>query len=321
MLTYTDAQLAQMMVIDACFILQFLFGSDEHRPSNSRNVILEHSISRDLVLLENQIPFFVLQEIFNCTISKTQTCSLNSGVLQHLQILSPFKGTINNNVTATTQSHHILGLLQKYFHPTDNSIQSHRPPCQMPNHSAVELDNAGVKFKANKNDGNYWLLAIDFSSSSFECFRWFWGHRTLRMPKMCIDDNTELFLRNIIAYEQCTPNVPDYVTSYVSAIDMLLDTKEDLCRLVKSKVFTNNLGSNKDATKMLNSISKQFVFKEFYYMNQWENLHNYHEGCWPKNIAWLKRKYFSSPWNIIALLVGIIFFALAIAQLVLRIMN
>ncbi|XP_024965008.1 putative UPF0481 protein At3g02645 [Cynara cardunculus var. scolymus] len=300
MMTYTDVELAQMMVIDACFILDFLFLFEEHQPLTSTNAILTRSISRDLVLLENQIPFFVLQDIFKCTISKLQTTrSLTSGILQHLQILSPFKEIKRNDVICTTQPHHILGLLQRSFHPTDN-IPLNCPLLRFPNHSALELDKAGVKFEPKKDEN--WTLAIDFSSSSWKFFRWWWGNRTLRMHKLCIDDSTELFLRNLIAYEQCTPDVPDFVTSYVCAIDMLLDTKEDLSKLVESKVLTNNLGSNEDSTKMLNKLSEQFAFKEFYYMEQWKQLDDYYNRYVPKNIALLRRTYFDSPWKIIALL-------------------
>ncbi|KAI3771322.1 hypothetical protein L6452_02484 [Arctium lappa] len=318
MITYTDTELANMMVMDACFILDFLFLSEEDHPLTSRNAILTHSISSDLVLLENQIPFFVLSDIFDCTIHKIHTGSLTAGILCHLRLLIPFEEISNNVVTGTNQPHHILGLLAKSFHPVDNKIQSSRPPLKVPNHSARELDKAGVKFKPNSKDGNHWPLSINFSSSSFEFFRWCWGNRTITMPILHIDDNTELFLRNVIAYEQCTPGVPDYVTSYVCAIDMLIDTKKDLSKLVKSKVLSNNLGSNKNATKMLNDISKQFVFEEFYYKEQWKNLDDYYKSYVPKNVALLKRTHFSSPWKIIALLAAIILFTLAIIQTILR---
>ncbi|XP_024963228.1 putative UPF0481 protein At3g02645 [Cynara cardunculus var. scolymus] len=318
MKTYTDeVELAKMMVMDACFILEFLFPTEEHEVLISRNVILEQSIFHDLVLLENQIPFFVLQDIFDCTLSKLPTwpsLCLASEVLKRLQFLNPFK--VSGNDVVGTTPHHILGLLQTYFHPAQN-IPTTCPTFPMSNHYATELDKAGVRFKPN-NNGN-WPMAIDFSSSRLECFRWWWGNRTLRMPALCIDDNTELFLRNIIAYEQCTPDVPDYVTSYACAIDMLVDTKEDLSKLVESKVLSNDLGSNQEATNMLNRISKQVVFAEFYYMEQWKQLDMYYNGYWPKNVARLKRIYFSSPWNIIALLAGIVLFALTILQTILRI--
>ncbi|KAJ9549138.1 hypothetical protein OSB04_021681 [Centaurea solstitialis] len=214
----------------------------------------------------------------------------------------------------TTPHHdHILDRLQKSFHPTAN-IESHptRPSTPTHNHSALELYKAGVKFKPNKNRN--WPLAIDFHSSCLESFFWCCRNRTLRIPVMSIDDNSETFLRNVIAYEQCTPNVPNYVTSYVCAIDYLVNTPEDLSRLIESKIVTNDLGSNEEATKMINKLAKEVVFCEFYYKDQWENLDGYYNRCWPNNIAWLKRNYFNSPWNAIALFAGIIVFALTIIE-------
>ncbi|KAI3771326.1 hypothetical protein L6452_02488 [Arctium lappa] len=281
---YTDVELAQMMVMDASFILEFLFPSIEHQRLISGNVILKHSIFHDLVLLENQIPFFVLQDIFDCTISTLQTSSLTSGVLQRLRFLNPFKVIGNDGVGIAHD--HILGLLQKSFHPTNN-MPSTRPSLPLPNHSAVELDKAGVKFKPNK-DGN-WQMAIEFRSSWFACFCWCSGNRILRMPVLYIQDNTDLFLRNVIAYEQCTPDVPNYVTSYACAIDLLVDTKEDLFMLVESKVLVNTLASNEDATNMINNICKEVILAEFYYREQWQQLDRYYNGYWPKNLARLKR--------------------------------
>ncbi|KAI3771308.1 hypothetical protein L6452_02470 [Arctium lappa] len=66
--TYGDIEFAKMMVMDACFILEFIqrnFKSDES--ISRRKMFLAQSVIYDLVLLENQIPFFVLDDIFQCT--------------------------------------------------------------------------------------------------------------------------------------------------------------------------------------------------------------------------------------------------------------
>ena len=49
--------LSIMMVVDSFFILQFLFGHDRH----ARDI----QIKRDILKLENQIPLFVLKEVFD----------------------------------------------------------------------------------------------------------------------------------------------------------------------------------------------------------------------------------------------------------------
>ncbi|KVH87562.1 Protein of unknown function DUF247, plant [Cynara cardunculus var. scolymus] len=70
-------------------------------------------------------------------------------------------------------------------------------------HSVEELTNAGVNFKRNQDER--WPLAMEFKATWFPCFLWGWGKPTLTMPVLLIADRTESVLRNLIAYEQCSP--------------------------------------------------------------------------------------------------------------------
>ncbi|KAJ9548766.1 hypothetical protein OSB04_021309 [Centaurea solstitialis] len=306
---YSDAELAKMMVMDACFILEFLFPSEESENLIRGNITLTSSIYQDLVLLENQIPFVVLQEIFDCTLSTLFKVILTSAVLEKLKFLLPF--SVIRYDGFDTKPNHILGLLQKSFHQSSHPTNVLTPQ-EFRKPSAVELDMAGVKFKGNEYGNEQ--IAIEHMSCWFPCFCRFWGHPTLTMPVMRIYDNTEQFLRNAIAYEQCTPDVPNCLTSYACALDFLVDDTKDVIKLVESKVIINNLGSNEDAANMLNSIAKQVVLTQFYYIKQWEQLDTYMNAYWPKRIAQLRRTYFSSPWSFIALIAGIVLFALTIVQ-------
>ncbi|MFS7903236.1 hypothetical protein Hanom_Chr01g00021631 [Helianthus anomalus] len=95
---------------------------------------------------------------------------------------------------------------------------------------------------------------------------------------------------------------------------MLVNTQEDVAQLVESKVLVNSIGSNEEAANMINNMCKEVACLEFFYEQQWETLNMYYNGYWPKNIAWLRKTYFSSPWNMIALFAGIILFAFTIVQ-------
>jgi hypothetical protein len=58
-----NEEFAQMMFFDGCFILQFLFcllKQPEKLKMSSHDVVL---VARDLFLLENQLPFEVLNEL------------------------------------------------------------------------------------------------------------------------------------------------------------------------------------------------------------------------------------------------------------------
>ncbi|KAJ0792347.1 hypothetical protein HanOQP8_Chr01g0017041 [Helianthus annuus] len=301
---YGDIEITDMMIMDACLILEFLI-----KVLTSKAIIegILHSnvILHDLVLLENQIPFFILDEIFQCTVLKFRPnaplLQLINPVLAYANI---FKERININAISVNNTHHILSLLHQCYKPSVNIITTPTPTA-IP--SVVNLDRAGVKFKPNKYPT--WLMGMEVKLYMFPCFFGSLSKPTLRIPVLKIFYSTEMVLRNLIAYEQ-SGRTHSYVTSYAVAMDMLVDTQEDAEKLVDSGVLVNNIGSKDVVANMINSICKGPILADFFYEEQWVKLSKYCDAYWLKYIANLKRTYFSSPWNIIALVAGIILFTL-----------
>ncbi|KAJ0702125.1 hypothetical protein HanPI659440_Chr14g0525831 [Helianthus annuus] len=303
--SYDDIELAKMMVMDACFILEFI-----HKISVGSNLRLQDQyIPYDLVLLENQIPFFVLEDIYECVIYNfEERLSLTAFIHPLLKYTNLFQGRIKVGGSRSDFNHdHILGYLHHCFQPK-NDISSAFPSSTI--HSAVELDRAGVNFMPNQDAK--WPMAMEVQMYRSTIF-WFLFKPTLTMPTLRIDDFTELILRNLIAYEQSYVVNP-YVTSYARAMDMLIDTHEDIAMLVTSKVIVNHKGSNEEAANMINRICKEVFPEHFFYTEQWEQLDIHFNSYWPRKIVKLKRTYFSSPWSIIALFAGIILFVLTVVQ-------
>lgn len=174
---------------------------------------------------------------------------------------------------------------------------------------AMELDREGMNFKPNEDQN--WELAMK-RELALPSFSWF-GWPTLRMPIVCINDFTELITRNLIIYEQSS-DVKKYVTSYVYAMDRLIDTPQDVALLIKSKVLINYLGSNENAPNMINNICKEVMVPDFFYYQQWKELDTYYNSNWPNTLAGLKWTYFNSPWSIIALFAAFFLFALTVVQ-------
>ncbi|KAF5821898.1 hypothetical protein HanXRQr2_Chr01g0020191 [Helianthus annuus] len=307
---YSDAEIADMMIMDACFILEFLF-----RYSNDQ-IAFEEGISQlsviliDLILLENQIPFFILDEIFQCTVLEfSPNASLLILIYPVLAYLNIFTEGINMDNISVNNTHHILSLLHQCYKPPDNIITTTDPITTIP--SVVNLDRAGVNFKPNKDPT--WLMGMEVEAYMFPCFFGSLSKPTLRIPVLKMDDSTEIVLRNLIAYEQ-SGRTHGYVTSYALAMDMLVDTQEDVAKLVDSGVLVNTIGSNDEAANMINSICKGTLLLDFFYKEQWVKLNKYCDAYWPKNIANMKRTYFNSPWNMIALVAGTILFAVTVVQ-------
>ncbi|KAD3336091.1 hypothetical protein E3N88_31610 [Mikania micrantha] len=168
---------------------------------------------------------------------------------------------------------------------------------------------AGVKFKPNRS--KTWVLGMEME---FPWFLWSWCKCTLRMPVLNVHDSTESILRNLIAYELESKQTRKYITSYAFVMDILVNTEDDVAKLVDSKVLVNIMGSNEEAANMINNICKHVSVVDLFHTQQWKTLDKYSNNYWPKHIAWMRRTYFSSPWNIIALFVGSILFALTMVQ-------
>ncbi|KAL7592707.1 hypothetical protein Lser_V15G32529 [Lactuca serriola] len=320
--TYNDLELAKMMVIDACFILEFIQSALDRVPSGTNSLIGE-SIALDLIMIENQIPYFVLENIFECTILASEQMREGASLTKHIKVLVRLyyyfiEGKVKV-VRDASAPDHILGFFHKYFRPAE-SITSVDELGIKP-HSAMELHRAGMKFEPYVDEK--WALAMKLELP-LPLFPWFhnffaiprfsWFRPpTLRMPKAMIGDESQYILKNLVVYEQTQLPVERYVTSYLIALDMLIDTPEDVALLVKSKVLVSSFGSNDEAADMINKLS-QNIPPLLYYNQQWEKLDAYYNSYWPHTLAGLKRTYFNNPWNIIALFAAFVLFALTVVQ-------
>ncbi|KAD6453859.1 hypothetical protein E3N88_08565 [Mikania micrantha] len=302
--------LVEMMVTDACFILQFINKLTKSGNILSENRIRRRSVALDLVLIENQIPFFVLQDIYDLIFTKKLTESttpdLKTLLFVLLQQVNPFKEELNvENLSVTSNPFHIVGLLHEFYHPRYELSNISDIPTA---HTAVELHEIGVRFRPNQS--LRWPMAMEFESLPHKS--------TIKMPEVLIDNHFEVVMRNLIVYEQYSP-VENYVTSYVMAMDMLIATPADVAKLGESGVLTSHLGSNEKVSNMINDICKDVTFLDFYYMDVWKKAEKHYDSYWSRNFGVLKRKYFSTPWKATALFAGIIVFIFAVVSFAFRI--
>ncbi|KAK9065560.1 hypothetical protein SSX86_014961 [Deinandra increscens subsp. villosa] len=296
--TYSDDELVEMMVMDGCFILQFIDKLPVTGNLFSDNKLRSRNIALDLVLLENQIPFFVLQDIYNLTIGKLQPeTTLTTMLKVLLDHINPFEHPLKATNVGTKSTHyHILGFLHKFYKPNSRLPEITEIPTA---HSAIELGKVGVKIMPNEN--LTWPMAMEFNKPA------------LKMPVVRIDNFFEVVLRNLIAYEQYSP-VDNYVTSYAMAMHMLAATPADIAKLEKSGVIVSHLGSNEKASDMISSICKNVNLQDFYYIKAWTNIAQYYDSYWSRNFAEFKQTYMDTPWKAVALLAAVIVFLITVAQ-------
>ncbi|KAK2999639.1 hypothetical protein RJ639_022896, partial [Escallonia herrerae] len=334
-----DVSFAEMLLVDGCFVLELLFRKKEAvhlqigDPILGNNLVF-NDVRNDLVLMENQIPMFVLQTL--CDFSLVQPYTLYDLIISFFGNMLNFKLDIRKVVKPETAAH-ILGLLHNCYLPCDTAALERQNADQIIKHSAVDLDRAGVDFKEGKGRDQ---ICVNFSTScgfSFLggtspsgtaddptesrrcCYSWFFqlcGRTSVEISKLCIYDSTEAFLRNLIAFEQCSPSIPRLITSYAFLMDTLINTKEDVEVLEKAGVLDNHLGASEDATRLFNTLCKEVVLGEFTFWKQWQKVEAFCKLKWPSHIASMRRNYFSSPWALISVIAALILFAITVVQTV-----
>ncbi|KAI8556946.1 hypothetical protein RHMOL_Rhmol05G0296600 [Rhododendron molle] len=290
------------------------------------------TVENDLVLLENQIPFFVLEKLFPLTVGQIldrhdKDWSLTDyvwgcyekklrpvGDSTNAKLLWVFGDKRRNSTRATNEGvrsaefYHILHNLHDRFLPREQEKPGevkHMP-------SASELYFAGVKFAPDATGNN--LFKFKFSETK----GLFWMCRRGRfvIPPLEIYDDTELYLRNLIAFEQCCPGVPQNVTSYAFVMDLLVNSDEDVQVLENAKVMRNYLGAKKDATNLFNELCKETAIGEFVFAEACIKATRYSKSFWPKHVIHLRRTYFASPWTFIAFCVGFTAFVISLVEFV-----
>ncbi|KAM0061223.1 hypothetical protein Hdeb2414_s0004g00133451 [Helianthus debilis subsp. tardiflorus] len=317
---YDDSSFAEMMVIDGCFILELLYrfqyGIGEGDPIFD-NILVTHDIKNDLLLLENQIPFFILEILFRLTVKRI----LNHASLTDL-VFYFFKdmNIINSELTITdeTMEHcHILGFFQSCYRP--RATKRGRIPTI--SYSATEIAGAGVRLKAQRDGSS--LLAVKFKQLSFVpgLVNLFVRETCFKIPVLSIKNSTPSLLRNLIAYEQCYPLSRHYVTSFAFLMDRLIDTKDDVSLLVRSKVLQHNLGASEDVTNLFNNICNGVVLRDFYYTEEWRQLDEYCNQFWPSILISLRRLYKSTTWKTLTVIAAMIIFAVTLVQTIYTVHN
>ncbi|XP_072989452.1 UPF0481 protein At3g47200-like [Typha latifolia] len=317
-------ELAEMMLLDGCLILHLLLmhseGAEIRRTEATDEdgmqvVGIWNLMKYDLLLLENQIPFFVIIRLFRMyknnsgpDIHDEPDDILVDCGLRLFSSIYPCRRTDTSFSISSKQVHHLLHLVYLSILPSPPSQPSTKnailegSPHRIP--SARELHDAGVKFKKSKNAGSF--LDIKFSKGVME------------IPSLEVYDYSNSLFRNLIAFEQCYPNTRCQITTYAAFMDCLLSTPEDARLLHQSEILTNNMTTDQDAARFLffSRLCNQvhYTTDNSYLRDLCVEVNKYQHSRWHKWRAILAGNYFSNPWLIISLITGAILLLLAAGE-------
>ncbi|KAF4397586.1 hypothetical protein G4B88_027326 [Cannabis sativa] len=306
LLENNDSNLFDEIILrDCCFILELFLRNVDKEQEGKRDCILRtpwlrKAVKLDLILLENQLPFFVLRKVYEA-------------VEKHL--LSPVK-------IPNSEIKHFTDLLREFWLPRKFISQSSsestidrkfisRKKMKSESiterkylYSATKLDKAGVTFEPARKKICLTDVKISKKKVVLKFIPAIKGMR-LKLPELKIENDTESLLRNVMALEQCLYPDKDYICGYVALMDQLINTGEDVDFLVDKKILTNLLGSNKEAAKLINSLCNQIPREKSYYACFYNDLNTFYENRWNVTRATLKKVYFKDLWTGSSTVVGL----------------
>ncbi|XP_028760093.1 UPF0481 protein At3g47200-like [Neltuma alba] len=305
----------EIILVDSTFILELFFRNfsdndllqDQYDHSFGGQWKLIRFIKTDMLLLENQVPFSIIEDLLSLT--KSDIIPIKTGVRRPAIMLTHqfFKRKLNLRDMDSSDIEEKVGELEIQHFVDFARICCVPPvlPCKnklkcVTTPRATKLREAGVRFKV-KNSGT--PFDIKFKDG------------VLEISRLRIKDDTEILLRNLIAYERCHL-LDNYVNDFVFILDRLVETPGDVELLMHCGIIESKLSGTQEVASLMNNLcpGATTARRRFYFSDLCEEASDYYRVPWHKWRLTLKENYFSNPWAIISVVAAISLLLLTLVQ-------
>ncbi|XP_014499331.2 UPF0481 protein At3g47200-like isoform X1 [Vigna radiata var. radiata] len=299
-LEFSPKELVEIICVDSGFILEHFWTAhyktlyDKYLSTPWFGIMIFY----DLVLLENQLPFFVLNDLFNLSTvdGDSDTPSFIQLTFEYFDFFNRLDLSPDN---LNTTCHHFTDLIRTFHlcgrNKTTRSSQWPHIP------SATKLSGAGIRLGSSESKC---FLNLSFSK------------KVLKIPNLRVDDGTELLFRNMVALEQF--HYPDYayIAEYALVLQYLVNTGKDVDILVKAGIMKNLLGDSDSAAERTKRLCRNTVLKDFSsdYVTLWQELDASYKSRRLKLKSTLRRDYCKGPWQTAATAAAIVVLILSFVQ-------
>ncbi|XP_044481474.1 UPF0481 protein At3g47200-like [Mangifera indica] len=266
-----------MILRDAIFVIElFMRKSGNHKSDFFINTPAEmYALQLDLLLLENQLPYFLLEDLYKFLVPKGE--SFRELCLNFFRDQMFFPD--NPKTELKNEFKHFTGMQRAAL--VGDFKRKMSTFCHLP--CATKLQESGVKFRCASKERC--PLEIKFKQGE------------LRIPELSVFHETDTILRNIMALEQCCYHGSLVVCSYVQLLDFLIEDKRDAQLLVDEGIIRNWMGDSKALANLFNKLCVEIPLAENHYPELYKDLNDHCGNSWNRNKARLKNFYFGDIWK------------------------
>ncbi|KAF8389167.1 hypothetical protein HHK36_025860 [Tetracentron sinense] len=167
--------------------------------------------------------------------------------------------------------------------------------------SVTELSHSGIKFRPSKGG----LGTIEFDKAS----------ATFYLPILKLNENSEVVLRNLIAYEASIAPKVIVFTRYTELMNGIIDSEEDVKLLREAGIILNCLKSDEEVATLWNCMSKSVETTKVPILDKViKEVNTYHSATWNvKTNSFMKRYVFGS-WKCLTFLAANLLLLLTVVQ-------
>ncbi|XP_018721916.2 UPF0481 protein At3g47200 [Eucalyptus grandis] len=297
---------AEMILLDGIFVIQLFLMKQNNGFRLPNDQIFGKpwmltDIRSDMALLENQMPFFIVQKLFYMAFGPHHSPTLLQLVWSFFELTTEM-GHLPWWVVES-EVKHFLDVIRLSFLPSVRMTPNESQVKTEFTQSATELVKAGVKLRRGKSNC---LFDIEFKNG------------VLNIPELKLFDITESYFRNIIAFEQCYHYNDRYLIDYLAFMDSLVDTQYDAKLLIEERIINNWLSNKKAVADLINSLCEKVTLSKpgYYFNNLSIDLNNHCKKSCNKWKATFKHEYCSNPWAVISVIAAVVLLLLTAAQTV-----
>lgn len=296
-----SVEFVNMLLVDAAFIIMLLLNRCSQQIKDDyifyRPRLLDQVVN-DIILLENQLPFFVIERLFTKFVSHMVDHSLFQLTFNLFQDVYFEADQKPKQIPSPICKHFTdflrICLMPSQDPPSSGSFES------IPN--AEKLHDAGVTFKLSPSKC---LVDIQFNAGAGE----------LQIPRIKLGGSAESFYRNVMAFEMYHQGIPNpYLIHGMEFLDYLINTPNDVDLLVQEGIIYNGLGDNQAVTTLFNNLLQEIVVttQPNRFGNLSKDLNAYYRVPTHKWKAIFKRDYFSTPWRAVSTFAAVILLLLTL---------
>ncbi|XXG52850.1 hypothetical protein AAC387_Pa03g1056 [Persea americana] len=287
--------LVEMMLLDSCFIIHFVRGSDLPIPEDK--IWIWDLIYNDMLLLENQLPLFLVEYVFHLIKDEHQRQDFTENALD-------FFSNVDNKENPGTAGisprgvRHLFHLYHKFLFFGEEGCTP--ASAKRPISGAKSLEEWGIEFRTMTSKK---VMDVKFNRG------------TMEIKPLRIDASNISLFKNLIALERLDPCTEPLLTGYAMFMDYIIDTSKDVALLRKKGIIIRAFGSDEEVATIFNQLTGGAMdYQPAKVRGIYQAVEKY---CRNKHRYWLVillRDYFSNPWTSAKVFAAVILLVLAFIQ-------